>query len=111
LKPADFATVTCPASQNSGLWCEGPAAGQTNRGAFIGPKFVNFDFSAQKRFKITESAGLTFQANFFDIANHPNFAVPVADLANPSFGTSQATFSNEASGGLRVTQLALRFDF
>ncbi len=77
--------------------------------------------SVAKRFKITESAGLTFQASFFNLFNHPNFALPDTNLAdlgvNPITNTFVGTFGSSTStalpgqGGARVTQLALRFDF
>jgi hypothetical protein len=68
--------------------------------------------SVAKRFKINEAAGLTFQAGFFNLFNHPNFAIPDNNLAdrNSTFGQSTATFA-PGQGGARVTQLALRFDF
>jgi hypothetical protein len=62
--------------------------------------------SIAKKFKITERTALQFQANFFNLLNRANFAVPVGNLASSSFGSSIATVSNP-----RVTQLALRFDF
>jgi outer membrane receptor protein involved in Fe transport len=109
--------VQCPATVNDGLWCEGAAAGQTARGTLYGPNYQNIDFSIAKKFKITERANLQFQANFFNLLNRANFAVPVGNYANcgldpdtlqctGTFGKSVATVSNP-----RVTQLALRFDF
>ena len=80
-----------------------------------GPGGVNVDFNITKRFKITERSGLTFQANFFDLFNHPNFLNPTAgnagstNIRNADFSKSRATWGD--SGGHRVTQLALRFDF
>ena len=104
--------INCPAGVNGGLWCEGPSVGQINRGSLTGPKYVDVDMSLAKRFKITESAGLTFQAGFFNIFNHPNFALPDANFADATttFGKSTAT-ALPGQGGARVGQLALRFDF
>jgi len=111
-KTALFGDVTCPASVNSGLWCEGQSVGQLSRNSFTGPKYVDTDFSVAKKFKVTESAGLTFQASFFNLFNHPNFAIPDSNLVDfgTTFGQSTATFA-PGQGGARVTQLALRFDF
>ena len=77
------------------------------------------DFNVSKRFKITEAAGLTLQANFFDLFNHPNFLPPgisstggVAggtNIQSSDFGKSTATAGD--NGGHRITQLAVRFDF
>jgi len=111
LDPAKFATVDqangigCPATVNGGIWCNSTLG----RGALHGPHFVNLDFGVDKAFKITESSKLTFQANFFDLVNHPNFSNPNGNVIDPAFGTSQSTFGDQ--GGHRVTQLALRFDF
>ena len=108
--PSVFATVTCPGSVNFGLWCEGPSVGQTNRDSLAGPKYVDVDLSVAKRFKITESAGLTFQGSFFNLFNHPNFALPDNNITDTTFGKSLST-ALPGQGGARVTQLALRFDF
>jgi carboxypeptidase family protein/TonB-dependent receptor-like protein len=112
INPADFTDVTCPLSVNSGLWCEGPGVGQLSRNNLVGPKYVDVDLSVAKRFKITEGSGLTFQGSFFNLFNHPNFAIPDNNLADQgaTFGQSIATFV-PGQGGARVTQLALRFDF
>jgi hypothetical protein len=85
------------------------------RGSIPGPKFIDFDFGISKAFRITERTKLRFDANFFNIFNHPNFTNPGtgADGANnfsdPNFGQSLSTYGD--TGGHRVTQLALRFDF
>jgi hypothetical protein len=128
INPANFATlepvqnfdptnpneVQCPitAATGGGRWCEGPGAGQLNRNSLVGPKYVDTDLSVAKRFKINESAGLTFQAGFFNLFNHPNFAIPDTNLVNlgSTFGQSTQTFA-PGQGGARVTQLALRFEF
>jgi hypothetical protein len=79
------------------------------RGSLHGPHFADVDFGIGKGFNVTESSKLTFEANFFDLFNHPNFQNPNGNVADPAFGNSQLTFGG--SGGHRVTQLALRFDF
>jgi hypothetical protein len=96
---------TCPANVNGGWWCN---AG-VGRGSIPGPHFVNFDFGISKAFKITEGTRLRFDANFFDIFNHPNFQNPQGNFFDPAFGQAQATYGD--TGGHRVTQLALRLDF
>jgi hypothetical protein len=114
--PSDPTTIgiqdfNCPASVNSGLWCDSP----TGRNAYVGPQGTNVDFNITKKFKVTESSAVTFQANFFDLFNHPNFLNPTAgssgstNLDNADFSQSRATWGD--SGGHRVVQLALRFDF
>jgi hypothetical protein len=100
----------CPLSVNGGDWCNAPIG----RNAIYGPHYTNVDFNVSKRFKVWESAGLTFQANFFNLFNHPNFLPPQsattsADIQNGNFG--QLTSTTGDTGGHRVIQLALRFDF
>ncbi len=103
---ADWGPYTCPTTVNQGLWCNPPIG----RGSISGPGFMNVDFSATKSFKVTESSSFTFQANFFDLFNHPNFGQPDANFNAPStFGNSVTTFGDY--GGHRITQLAVRFDF
>jgi hypothetical protein len=102
----------CPATVNGGYWCEGTAVGQMQRNSLVGPGFFNTDLGIKKTFKITETSGLRFEANFFNIFNHPNFTPPDSNLNDVgTFGQSQSTFSNQQTGGPRITQLALRFDF
>jgi hypothetical protein len=103
-------------SVNSGLWCDP----NLSRNAIPGPMYANIDFGVSKSFKINERMAFRFDANFFDLLNHPNFENPgVGGTGNDfgagdpnaggTFGTSTATYGN--GGGHRVTQLALRFDF
>lgn len=96
---------SCPPSVNNGFWCNAPVG----RNTLFGPKNSIVDFSATKKFKITESSSLTFQANFFNLFNHPNFAPPTADITSSNFGQSAGTLGD--NGGHRITQLALRLDF
>jgi hypothetical protein len=94
---------------HGGLWCD-PNLG---RGAIPGPHFANVDFGVSKSFKINERAAFRFDANFFDLLNHPNFLNPDtaggANFASPLFGQSTSTTGD--TGGHRITQLAIRFDF
>jgi hypothetical protein len=103
--------IACPATVNMGLWCQGTALGQMERNTLVGPSFFNTDFGVKKTFKITENSTLRFDANFFNIFNHTNFLNPDGNLADGTFGQSTATFNNQQTGGPRITQLALRFDF
>jgi hypothetical protein len=104
-------SLPCPASINGGLWCQGPGVGQMERNTLVGPGFFNTDIGFGKSFRITENAKLKFEGNFFNIFNHPNFLYPDFNLNDSTFGKSTATFSNQQSGGPRITQLAVRFDF
>src|SRR2546430_15732236 len=57
--------------------------GNANRAPLYGPGFVNTDFSLNKRFPLSfrEGSDLEFRAEFFNLFNHAQFYVPVADKA------------------------------
>jgi len=102
-----------PCTVNLGLWCD---SGEMQRNSLTGPAFFNTDMGFAKSFKINERASLKFEGNFFNIFNHPDFLPPDlitdgANLNSANFGKSLATFTNQQTGGPRITQLALRFDF
>ena len=93
-----------------------PPAGQlgtASRTPVYGPRFVNTDFSAIKRFRLNEAMNMDFRAEFFNLFNHAQFndpgssSTPGADLASPStFGVISSTVGNP-----RVIQFALKFTF
>jgi hypothetical protein len=61
------------------LWCFN-LRGNSGRNILIGPGTSNLDLSIFKNVpikKISESFNVQFRAEFFNILNHPNFAVPV----------------------------------
>ncbi len=60
--------------------------GNAGRDIARGPAFTDFDTSLTRSFRLTEGARLQFRAESFNVANHPNFGLPVADLNSPSFG-------------------------
>jgi hypothetical protein len=72
------------------------------------PGANNLDFSVQKDFKLPagEQTRLLFRADFFNLPNHPQFAEPVGDLLNSSFGRITRTAINN-----RTVQLGLHFYF
>jgi len=70
-----------------------------------GPPLVNVDFSAIKNFKITETRGLQFRAEFFNLLNHPIFGQPNTTVGN-GFGTIGGTRIDA-----REIQLALKLNY
>jgi hypothetical protein len=50
--------------------------GNLGRDQIYGPGFKNVDFSVTKLFQIRENFRLQFRAEFFNVFNHPNFALP-----------------------------------
>jgi hypothetical protein len=91
--------------------------GNAGRNIVTGPGFHNFDFSILKSTKIGEYASLQFRAEFFNITNHPNYALPANILAAPNFGTlfqtPDAAQNNVGlgSGGPRLIQFAVKLSF
>jgi outer membrane receptor protein involved in Fe transport len=72
------------------------------------PGVNNLDFSLQKDFKIPggDVRRLQFRADFFNLLNHPQFAEPVSDPGQDSFGRiTRTSLSN------RVVQLGLHLFF
>jgi hypothetical protein len=91
--------------------------GNAGRNIVVGPGFHNLDFSVLKNTRIGERANLQFRAEFFNITNHPNFALPSSILSAPNFGTlfttPDAAQNNVGlgSGGPRLIQLAVKLSF
>jgi Carboxypeptidase regulatory-like domain/TonB-dependent Receptor Plug Domain/TonB dependent receptor len=50
--------------------------GDLGRNAIYGPGFGNVDFSITKNTQLTERLNLQLRAEFFNLFNHPNFALP-----------------------------------
>lgn len=82
------------------------APGNLGRNTEVGPSWWNFDFSAVKDTKLTETLDFQFRAEMFNIFNHPTFATPTGVIGNPNFGYSTATASAE-----RQIQFGARFVF
>ena len=113
--------------------------GSEGRNSLLGPNYRNLDFAISKMTSINERFKLQFRADFYNIANHPNFASPLlpsafADAApngistgiNPdvlplgrSQGFYQITETSDVGlgnpvlggGGARSIQFALKLQF
>jgi outer membrane receptor protein involved in Fe transport len=57
--------------------------GNAGRNVCAGPNFRNLDFSILKNTRVGERVNVQFRAEFFNIANHPNFGPPV-NTQNPN---------------------------
>ena len=79
--------------------------GDAGRNIARGPDSADVDLSVLKYFAITERVGMQFRAESFNVANHPNFGLPIADLAAPNFGQILL------AGPPRLTQFALKIIF
>jgi hypothetical protein len=92
---ANFLQAGCESGFNTGNLPApmGPCAGPTisftqGRNQFRGPGYFNLDFSVMKNTKLPhwENATLGIGVQFFNLLNHPNFGLPVNDIASPQFG-------------------------
>jgi hypothetical protein len=123
LNPNAF--VSPPADPTSPFCCL--RQGDLGRNALRGFGAAQWDFALHREFALKEALRLQFRAEMFNLLNHPNFADPIGDLANPAFGESIHTLNEGLNGGSRAgtggfnqlyqiggprsIQLALRFQF
>jgi hypothetical protein len=85
----DPATGACYGGDNS----QNCQFGSLARNALRGPDFFWSDFYITKWFPITEHAKLRFDAQFFNVFNHPNFGLPSMILAGvPGKPSTQTGF-------------------
>lgn len=67
---------------------------------------ANYDFTTFKNTQITESVGLQFRAEIFNLFNRVRFGYPGTALGNPQFGVISGQFNDP-----RLVQFALRLLF
>jgi len=79
--------------------------GSEGRNVVEGPGFAQWDFSALKDFRVTESKRLQFRAEFFNLFNRTNFRLPNTDISSTTFGQIQQALQP------RLIQFALKFIF
>lgn len=95
LNPDAFVSAVDPStgSCNGGVSVKNCQFGNLARNALRGPDFVWSDFYITKWFPITELVRLRFDAQFFNVLNHPNFALPTNTLAGiPGKPSTQTGF-------------------
>ena len=100
------------AATNCGNLFPAPPLGQLGtlgRNTFIGPGYINTDFSALKKTHIpwfigAEGAQLEFRAEFFNVFNNVNLTTVDSDIATgSSFGLAFASFpARDIQFGLRI---------
>jgi hypothetical protein len=92
----------------SGTW------GDAGRNIALGPNLVDLDAAVQRKFLITERVNLDARAEVFNLANHPQYANPNANISSPSsFGVITQTVNTGQTGtGLpRQFEFSLRLNF
>jgi hypothetical protein len=80
--------------------------GNAGRNIITGPGVVDLDLSLMKRFRLSERVGSELRWDVFNVANHPNFANPNANLSSAAYGSIASTIIDS-----RQMQLALRINF
>jgi hypothetical protein len=60
--------------------------GDAGRNIARGPAYTNVDIALVRTFPLTSRTRLQFRAEAFNVANHANFGLPVADLNSANFG-------------------------
>jgi len=90
--------------------------GNAGRNVVIGQRTNSADFSVLKSMRLSERANLQFRAEFFNIFNHPNFALPNVTVNSSAFGTIASTVDVAngnplGDGGPRLVQFALKVVF
>ena len=71
-----------------------------------GPGLVNADLGLERKFKLSERAGLSFKAEMFNLANTPHHSNPVGNVSSGTFMQALGIVSTGREG---IEQRALRF--
>jgi hypothetical protein len=82
--------------------------GDTPRNCIIGPPQKNVDLTLDKVFKLSESQGLRFRADFFNLFNHPSFQIPALASVSSAGGSAPIT---STVGTPRLIQFSLKYSF
>jgi len=101
------------------VFCAPPAIGNgtdfgnTGIGIVLGPGQFNTDFSITKTTRIGESQTVQFRSEFFNLFNHPQFAIPSTVVGNQTLYSSSPNFGliTGTSVNPRLIQFALRYQF
>lgn len=112
--------VSCFSASSFATKADQLTFGNLSRNSFRGPNYFDTDLNLNKTFTIVERYKFLIGANFFNILNHPNFDLPVNNIAAGNFGTINNTvsaptsaygsFQGSAVSG-RVIQLQAKFTF
>ena len=79
--------------------------GDVGRNTMVGASMANLDVTLARNFAVAERHNLQFRAEFFNLANHPNYNLIGRVVNDPTFGIVQNQLPP------RQIQLALKFSF
>jgi hypothetical protein len=86
--------------------------GTIGKGAFVGPRYTDWDMSLARNFGIREKADLQFRAEYFNIFNHTNFGDPGTTNSGSIGRITGTTPQNGANpNDPRIAQLSLKLIF
>ena len=112
--PAAFKIPGCPDATPT---CTNPApvgrTGNAGIGILRGHPIANADLAVSKYFTITERLRAQFRANFANVFNHPNFALPAANISSPATvgRITAATPATFGTVGPREIDFQVRLEF
>jgi outer membrane receptor protein involved in Fe transport len=86
------------------------ADGNSGRNILDGPGMQNVDLALMKNWFLTERKKFQFRWEVFNIFNHANFQLPNRDFNETAAGYISSTQAS-GSGGPRIMQYALRYEF
>ena len=109
----DTAAFAIPGCLATAPVCSNPANvgrfGNSGFNILRGPRIFDLDLALMKSFHVWEKTGLQFRMTMGDLFNHPNFAVPRANISSPAtVGTIAGTV--RAWGGNPLTARQITFD-
>ncbi|MGC2889357.1 MAG: TonB-dependent receptor [Candidatus Acidiferrum sp.] len=92
--PGTNGVPPCGPTTDGGTACDFSETGfaSTGRNQFRGPFQARFDFSIFKIFKLNERFSLRYDAQFFNLFNHPSFDAPNSNISlDPCYGPNLQT--------------------
>jgi hypothetical protein len=101
------------ATLSNGAPSDATVYGNTPRNCIIGPPQKNVDFTLGKTFKFGERQSLRFRTDFFNLFNHPSFAIPASTSVSPivgGIGGGSAPITSTV-GTPRLIQFSLKYSF
>ena len=109
VNPAAYTPDPLAPTLSSGKASDATLYGDTPRNCIIGPPQKNVDFTLGKTFKLGERQNLRFRTDFFNLFNHPSFALPSATSVSATGGGSAPITSTV--GTPRLIQFSLKYGF
>ncbi len=109
VNPAAYTPDPLAPTLSSGKASDATLYGDTPRNCIIGPPQKNVDLTLGKTFKLGERQDLRFRTDFFNLFNHPSFAIPSATSVSASGGGSAPITSTV--GTPRLIQFSLKYGF